>query len=64
MKIKINRNTPLNKTGYFNSYVEECKEYINEDIPYDSKIICSEDVFKYIVDKRKRNIDKDKEREE
>lgn len=63
-KIKINRNTPLNKTEYFNSYIAGCKEYIEKNIPYNSKLICSEDIFKYIVDKRKRNIDKDKEREE
>lgn len=63
-KIKINRNTPLNKTEYFNSYIAGCKEYIEKNIPYNSKLICSEDIFKNIVDKRKRNIDKDKERKE
>lgn len=62
-KVKIIRETPLNKTDFFNKYVSECNDYIENNIPYDSKLICSEDIFKYIVDKRKRNINKNDKRD-
>ena len=52
------------KSEYFDMYINECKYYVQNNIPLDSKIICSEDIFKNILSKRKENQEKNSARED
>lgn len=69
-KLKLKRESPFNKTNFFDPYLEGC--YYNLDI-YDkeklrdlmeiSKIITSDDVFNHMIDVRRRNENLDFKRE-
>lgn len=61
-KIKLKRNTPYNKTYFFDPYVERCYCRFNvferedvRDLMSVSRIITSDDVFNSIIDVRERN---------
>lgn len=60
----INRKNPLLKSEYFNKYINNCKYYLENDIPSVSKIIFSEDIFENILSKRIENKEKNNQREE
>ena len=60
----IKRKNDIVKSEYFDMYINECKYYVQNDIPLDSKIICSEDIFKNILSKRKENQEKNSARED
>lgn len=60
----IKRKNDIVKSEYFDMYINECKYYVQNDIPLDSKIICSEDIFKNILSKRKENQQKNSARED
>ena len=62
-KKTIRRKDNLVKTEYFDKYINECKYYIENDIPLGSKMIGSEDIFQNILQKRKENQEKNKQRE-
>lgn len=51
----IERRNNLVKTEYFDIYMNECKYYVENNIPIGSKMICSEDIFQNILFKRKDN---------
>lgn len=51
-KLKIGRNTPFNNTPFFQNYLDLCKSYVNRDIPRGSRIITSDDVFEFLLDRR------------
>lgn len=61
-KLKLNRETPYNKTYFFDPYIDNCcyelkvfgKEEIREFMSI-SRIITSDDVFNNIINVRKRN---------
>lgn len=59
----IKRKNAIVKSEYFDMYINECKYYTQNNIPLDSKIICSEDIFKTILAKRKENQEKNSARE-
>lgn len=63
-KKTIRRKDNLVKTEYFDKYINECKYYIENDIPLGSKMIGSEDIFQNILQKRKENQEKNKQRED
>ncbi len=63
-KLNLTRVTDFNKSNFFNDYVELCDYSTHGRIPKDSRIITSDDVFDYILDKRSINSGIDKRREE
>ena len=63
-KKKIKRKNDIVKSEYFDMYINECKYYIENDIPQGSKIICSEDIFQNILSKRNENSKKNNSRED
>lgn len=60
----IERRNNLVKTEYFDIYMNECKYYVENNIPIGSKMICSEDIFQNILSKRKDNQKKNDDRED
>lgn len=60
----INRNTPLNRSNFFDDYVKMCRPGFLGNIPRNSKLITSDDVFEYMLDMRKLNERIDTRREE
>lgn len=48
----ISRKKPLVKSEYFDTYIAKCKYYLENNIPTESKIILSEDIFENILSKR------------
>lgn len=61
-KQSINRKNKLVKTEYFDTYINKCKYYLENAIPPESKMICSEDIFQNILVKRKENEEKNRQR--
>lgn len=60
----IERKKELVKSDYFDLYTSGCKYYEINNIPYGSKFICSEDIFKKILLKREENENRNIKREE
>ena len=60
----IERKNNLVKTEYFDMYINDCKYYVENNIPIGSKMICSEDIFQNILSKRKDNQKKNDNRED
>ena len=63
-KKEIKRKNDIVKSEYFDMYINECKYYIENDIPQGSKMICSEDIFQNILSKRNENSKKNNSRED
>lgn len=59
----IQRKNSFVKSDYFDRYISNCKYYEQNTIPIGSKMICSEDIFESILDKRNENQKKNEERE-
>lgn len=60
----ISRRKPLVKSDYFDMYTAKCNYYLENNIPLESKIIFSEDIFENILSKRIENQEKNNQREE
>ncbi len=61
-KLKMKRNTPYNKTDFFDPYLSECRSYFRSEDPVKlrklmnvSRFISSDDVFNHIIEVRERN---------
>ena len=61
-KIQLKRESPYNKTDFFDPYIEKCSFTMWGENPVEkrnlmkvSKIITSDDVFKHIIEVRERN---------
>ncbi|OVE68621.1 AAA family ATPase [Clostridium diolis] len=54
-KIGVSRDSIYNKSDFFPDYVNMCDIYVETDIPKNSKIITSDDVFDYILNIRSIN---------
>jgi len=63
-KLKISRDSIYNKSSYYPAYVDMCESHILEEIPENSKIITSDDVFDYMLDIRNLNDGIDEKRED
>lgn len=63
-KKQIIRKHPWVKSDYFDMYISRCKYFLENNIPLESKIIGSEDVFQNIISKRLENKKKNFQREE
>jgi predicted ATPase len=63
-KAGISRDSIYNKSSFFSDYVNMCGMILEEDIPENSKIITSDDVFDYMLNIRNLNEGIDLKREE
>jgi predicted ATPase len=54
-KLKIQRDSVFNKTNFYPDYVSMCEVEIAEEIPENSRIITSDDVFDYMLNIRSLN---------
>ncbi|HBV97163.1 MAG: ATPase AAA [Peptococcaceae bacterium BICA1-7] len=62
-KTEINRDSIYNKSNFFPDYVNMCKMHLKANIPENSKIITSDDVFDYMLNIRNFNEGIDQKRE-
>jgi len=63
-KAGISRDSVYNKSNFFPDYVNLCSMNIDEDIPRNSRIITSDDVFDYMLNIRNLNDGIDLKRDE
>lgn len=63
-KLNIPRDSVYNKSNFFPDYVRLCKYNLKTDIPSNSRIITSDDVFDYILNIRMLNQEIDQKRED
>lgn len=63
-KTGITRDSVFNKSNFFSDYVNLCSLNIEEEIPENSRIITSDDVFDYMLNIRNLNEGIDLKREE
>jgi predicted ATPase len=62
-KTKIRRDSIYNKTNFYPDYIKMCSMPVITDIPENSRIITSDDVFDYMLDMRSLNEGIDNKRE-
>lgn len=53
--LKLNRNTPFNRSDFFDDYVELCDYELDKSLSVNSSVITSDDVFEKILDIRRIN---------
>jgi predicted ATPase len=63
-KTGIKRDSIYNKSNFYPDYVNMCEMQLKEDIPENSRIITSDDVFDYMLNIRNLNEGIDQKREE
>lgn len=63
-KLEIRRDSIFNKSSFYSDYVDMCDMHIDNDIPKNSRIITSDDVFDYMLNIRNLNEGIDQRREE
>jgi len=63
-KMAINRDCIYNKSNFYTNYVNMCEMEIEADIPENSRIIASDDVFDYMLNIRNLNEGIDQKRED
>lgn len=54
-KLKLKRNTPYNRSDFFDDYTELCGFHLSGDLSPCSRIISSDDVFDKVLDIRRLN---------
>lgn len=62
-KTGISRDSIYNKSSFYPDYVNVCEMYLETDIPENSRIITSDDVFDYMLNIRNLNEGIDQKRE-
>lgn len=63
-RLKLKRDSAYNKTKFYPDFVAMCRPYGAEEMPENSRIITSDDVFDYMLDIRSLNEGIDLKREE
>lgn len=63
-KLALNRDSIYNKSNFFPDYVDMCSAALMREIPENSRIITSDDVFDYMLNIRNLNEGIDQKREE
>lgn len=63
-KLEIQRDSIFNKSNFYPDYVNMCESQINWEIPDNSRIITSDDVFDFMLNIRNLNEGIDRKREE
>ena len=54
-KLRVTRNSVFNRSNFFDVYVSKCRVDLLKNIPPESRIITSDDVFDYMIDVRNLN---------
>lgn len=54
-KLRVTRNSAFNRSNFFDVYVSKCRVDLLKNIPPESRIITSDDVFDYMIDVRNLN---------
>lgn len=54
-KLRLKRETPFNRSDFFETYVDFCEYVIEREITEDSRIITSDDVFDFMLNIRMMN---------
>ncbi len=62
-KTGINRDSIYNKSNFYPDYINMCEMHLEDDIPKNSRIITSDDVFDYMLNIRNLNEGIDQKRE-
>ncbi|MDF2510635.1 MAG: family ATPase, partial [Herbinix sp.] len=62
-KTGINRDSIYNKSNFYPDYVDMCEMHLEADVPENSRIITSDDVFDYMLNIRNLNDGIDQKRE-
>ena len=62
-KLNLKRNSVYNRSRFFENFVERCRVTLEEEIPLESRIITSDDVFDMMLDIRSINEGIDRKRE-
>ena len=64
-KLKVSRKSPFNYTPFFDEYLKRCECYLTHgrEVPKESRIVTSDDVFDLLLDVRSMNQGIDRERE-
>ncbi len=62
-KLRIKRDSPYNRSDFFEDYTSLCRYTLDEDISPDSRVITSDDVFRQVLDIRMINNGIDTKRE-
>lgn len=63
-KTKVNRDSIYNKSNFYPDYINMCEKHILDNIPENSRIITSDDVFDYMLNIRNLNEGIDPKRED
>lgn len=63
-KLGINRDTIFNKSNFYPDYLRLCEAELNNSIPFNSRIITSDDVFDYMINIRNLNEGIDNKRDD
>lgn len=63
-KVEIHRDSIFNKSNFFQDYVDMCTTDFQGNVPSDSRIVTSDDVFDYMLNIRNINEGIDQRREE
>lgn len=63
-KLGLRRDTPYNRSNFFEEYTRLCDFELQEDIPLASRMITSDDVFDFVLNLRALNDGIDRKREE
>lgn len=63
-ELSITRESLYNRTNFYGDYIDMCDKEIVEEIPTDSRIITSDDVFNYMLNIRTMNEGIDTKRED
>ena len=63
-RLSLARQTPYNRSSFFGDYARLCRYELQRPVPADSRIVCSDDVFDFMLDLRALNEGIDRRREE
>ena len=63
-KLRVKRTTPYNRSDFFEAYTDMCTAFPEREIPKESMIITSDDVFDYMLNIRSINEGIDLKRQE
>ena len=63
-KLEIGRDSIYNRSSFFSEYIDLCEGEMEEEIPVNSRIITSDDVFDFMLNVRYLNKGIDRKREE
>jgi predicted ATPase len=63
-KTELDRDSIYNKSNFYSDYVNLCDMYVEDEIPKNSRIITSDDVFDHMLNIRNINEGIDKKRDE